>query len=73
MFNVGDIVRYRGTEYTVTEVYTNGVVVSSRGISVGRHSNGLFTLVTSTAPPKPVLTGMTKFIKEMEVKYATLK
>ena len=73
MFNEGDIVRYRGTEYTVTEVYTNEVVVTRKGVSMGRHSNNLFTLVTSTAPPKSRVTGMTKFIKEMEVKYATLK
>jgi len=73
MFNEGDIVRYSGTEYTVTEVYTDEVVVTRRGTSMGRHSNSLFTLVTSTAPPKSRVTGMTKFIKEMEVKYATLK
>jgi len=72
MFSVGDVVSNCGTEYVVAEVSRRGeyyVCRKSDGEPVdGFHSENIFTLVT---PTKPVLTGMTQFIKDTGGKYAT--
>jgi len=70
MFNVGDVVAYGSTQYTVTGVSCALLEVSSMsGITCGWNRDNIFTLVTPAKPVNPVLTGMTQFIKDMESKY----
>jgi hypothetical protein len=71
-FNVGDIVLNCGTEYVVDDVDSDGdyhVYRKSNGEAMnGYHGQSLFTLVTPSAPPTPVLTGMTQFFKDHKEK-----
>jgi len=69
MFNVGDVVLSGYTEYTVDTVRGSLVTIRNQlGYFVGEFHENNFTLVT---PPKPVLTGMTQFLKDIGDKYAT--
>jgi hypothetical protein len=70
MFNVGDIVSVGDTStyYEVMEASPSHLkprVVTGRH-TYGWHRNSLFTLVTPSVPPPPVLTGMTQFFKDMK-------
>lgn len=65
MFNVGDIVRARVTEFTVTGIEGDRVTVNLEGQHHGTFGAQQFTLVT---PATPKLTGMTQFFKDMKEK-----
>ena len=71
MFNVGDVVRAGVTEYTVAEVRLSNLTLRPRGNTGQLEDWYSFTLFTLVTPTKPVLTGMTQFIKDTGGKYAT--
>jgi hypothetical protein len=72
MFNVGDIVSNCGTLYDILDVNEVGqyqVRNKRNGYIPGFYvTEYLFTLVTPTGPPTPVLTGMAQFFKDQKEK-----